>query len=370
MVAATPPYTTATSMSRAGSPSPLSQPPSPPTTHNRRPHDANRDSAENANTPLTPSPRYVGWVAEAVAPLEGFIDESVDPRDFYCDLREIAHTENGSVLAAALVPDAPIHRLKLPSPVKTRDARDIANGRRVLVAVKCLALLPGENARVERLRRECELLRGLWCEQMVGMDALYVDLVEDALWIRSELMEGRLTDMIRRIPDGLRLQEPPVMARLASDMLHALVYLQGYSIAHGDLCSENLFINGKGVLKVAGFSNAVRVTPLATDVVAPEVHDSFKFDVWCVGAIVWEMAEAPPPPFDPWPVARLPPVNKLYPAWLQDFLNECFVPAVIRPSPKELLEAIWIQRACGRPIVKRLVSSFRSIEATRPASVT
>jgi p21-activated kinase 1 len=121
-------------------------------------------------------------------------------------------------------------------------------------------------------------------------------------------------------------------------MLHALVYLQGHSIAHCDLRSENLFINGEGVLKVAGFSNAVRVTPLVTDVGAPEVHDSLKFDVWCVGAIVWEMAEAAPPFFDPRAAARLPPVNKLYPAWLQDFVNLCFVPAVIRRSPKELLE--------------------------------
>jgi hypothetical protein len=33
------------------------------------------------------------------------------------------------------------------------------------------------------VRRELEVLRGPWCEHVLGMDALYVDLVEDALWI-------------------------------------------------------------------------------------------------------------------------------------------------------------------------------------------
>jgi hypothetical protein len=45
------------------------------------------------------------------------------------------------------------------------------------------------------VRRELEGLRGLWCEHVLGMDALYVDLVEDALWIRMKLMEHNLADM-------------------------------------------------------------------------------------------------------------------------------------------------------------------------------
>ncbi|KAJ7938400.1 hypothetical protein B0H13DRAFT_1141228 [Mycena leptocephala] len=73
--------------------------------------------------------RYAGWVAAAVAPLEEFIDEPVDPREFYGELQEIAEGESGSVYAAALIPDAPIHKLKLPPLVKARDADEISKGR-------------------------------------------------------------------------------------------------------------------------------------------------------------------------------------------------------------------------------------------------
>lgn len=64
-------------------------------------------------------------------------------------------------------------------------------------------------------------------------------------------------------------------------MLQALDYLQEHSIAHRDLRSENVLLNRDGVLKLTGFSDAIRVTPetpLATDVVgvvywqAPEVR--------------------------------------------------------------------------------------------------
>ncbi|KAF7345122.1 Kinase-like protein [Mycena venus] len=262
----------------------LSSPTSPrsaPTSNNPWPHNANRESEVSAHTPLTPAQRYVGWVAEAVAPLQEFIDEPVDPREFYCGFQEIAQGQNGSVFAATLVPDAPIHRLRLPPLLKERDAEDVAKGRNVLVAVKRIALLPGENSRLLNLRRECELLRGLSCEQVLGMDALYVDFVADELWIRMELMERTLADMIWLVHEGLRLREARVMARVASDMLHALDYLQEHSIAHRNLCSDNVLLNRDGVLKLTGFSDAIRVTPetpLATDVVgivywqAPEVR--------------------------------------------------------------------------------------------------
>jgi hypothetical protein len=169
-------------------------------------------------TPLTPAQRYAGWVAAAVAPLEEFIDEPVDPREFYGELQEIAEGESGSVYAAALIPDAPIHKLKLPPLVKARDADEISKGRGVLVAIKSVALLPGGSQKLVDVRKELGLLQGLKCEQILGMDALYVDVEDDALWIRMELMERSLADVVGLVEDGLRLQEPRIMARFANDV--------------------------------------------------------------------------------------------------------------------------------------------------------
>ncbi|KAJ7153517.1 kinase-like protein [Mycena crocata] len=331
-----------------------------------------------AQTPVTPAHRYAGWVAAAVAPLEDFIDEPIDPRDFYSDLQEIAEGESGSVYAAALIPSAPINRLKLPPLLKARDADDVANGRRVLVAIKSVGLLPGGSQKLTDLQHECGLLRGLWCEQVIGMDALYVDLVEDALWIRMELMERSLADVVGLVDEGLRLQEPRIMGRFASDMLQALDYLQKHHIAHRDLRSDNLLLNSEGMLKLTDFSNAVLVTPetpLSTDPVgvvywqAPEVrsgaYDPLKIDVWSVGATVWELAEAAPPFSDTQqPAERWPPVSDptLYPPSFDDFLRLCSEPAASRPTPGELLETPFVQRACGRPVIVQLLSRCMAIE--------
>ncbi|KAJ6482887.1 kinase-like domain-containing protein [Mycena vitilis] len=340
--------------------------------------EVNRDSGASDVSSLVPAPRYVGWVAAAVAPLREFIDELVDPREFYWDLQEIAEGESGSVFAATLVRDAPILNLKLSLSLKARDAQQLANGRRVLVAVKSVALLPGGSAKLVAVKRECELLRGLRCEQVLGMDALYVDLVEDALWIRMELMERSLADVVGLVDEGLRLQEPRVIARFASDMLLALDFLQTHHIAHRDLRSDNLLLNSEGVLKLADFSTAVLVTPeasLCNDLAgviywqAPEVrsgaYDPLKIDVWSVGATVWELAEAVPPFTDTnWHAERWPALSdpKLYPPAFHEFLRLCSEPAALRPTPGTLLKTPFVQNPCDRPEIVQLLSRCMSLE--------
>ncbi|KAJ7456908.1 hypothetical protein FB451DRAFT_1564329 [Mycena latifolia] len=281
-----------------------------------------------AQTPVTPAHRYAGWVAATVAPLEDFIDEPVDPRDFYCDLQEIAEGESGS----------------LPPLVHARDVDDVENGRRALVAIKSVALLPGGSQKLTDVQRECRLLHGLL----------------DALWIRMELMERSLADVVGLVDEGLRLQEPRIIARFASDMLLALDYLQRHNIAHRDLRSDNLLLNSEGVLKLTDFSNAV---------LAPEVrsgaYDPLKIDVWSVGATVWEIAEATPPFSDTQqPAECWPPVTEpaLYPPAFHDFLRQCSEPAASRPTPKALLQTPFLQKACGRPVIVQLLSRCMAIE--------
>jgi hypothetical protein len=49
------------------------------------------------------------------------------------------------------------------------------------------------------------------------MDELFVDLVDDALWIVMELMERSLADVVALVEEGLMLQER-MIARFARDV--------------------------------------------------------------------------------------------------------------------------------------------------------
>ena len=167
-------------------------------------------------SPMTPSPRYRGWMSEVVAPLGEFIDDAIDPREYYVDLQEIAEGESGSVFAACLV-ETNAHKLRLPPLVKARDADNINKGRQTLVAIKNVPILPSGSPKLDDLQRELTVTRGVWHENVLGMDALYVDLVEDSLWIRMELMERSLADVIGLVEEGLMLQDR-MIARFASDV--------------------------------------------------------------------------------------------------------------------------------------------------------
>jgi p21-activated kinase 1 len=136
-----------------------------------------------------------------VAPLEEFIDEATDPRELYFDLQEIAEAESGSVYAA---------RVAKPEALGLR--ADVS-----FVAIKNIPILPSGTQKLVDLREELTLIRGVLHENVLTMDALYVDLVEDSLWIRMELMERSLADVVGLVAEGLMVQER-MIARFASDV--------------------------------------------------------------------------------------------------------------------------------------------------------
>ncbi|KAF6741373.1 STE/STE20/PAKA protein kinase [Ephemerocybe angulata] len=334
-------------------------------------------TAMPSGTPLSPFQRYRGWLSEVVAPLEDYIDEIVDPRDHYLDLKEIAEGESGSVYSARLThKDA--GRLRLPPLVKARDAEDIANGREILVAIKSVAIVPSGSPKLTDLRHELSLMRGLSQDNLISLDALYVDLLEDTLWIRMELMERSLADVVALVDGGLILPDR-TMARFASDILRGLEYLQEHNMAHRDIRSDNLLVNKQGVLKITDFANAVQVPadyPMREDAAgvlywqAPEVrnppYNVLKIDVWSLGATVWEMSETQPPFADTnqfadrWPSVQQPEMHS--PAF-HDFLRLCSEPAATRPTATELLKSAFIRDACGRPVIVHLLSQCLAIEA-------
>lgn len=202
----------------------VSDEPSPPTPEPPAVVTTPGGSSSVPPTPLTPAQRYPGWLSGVVKPLSSFIDEATEPRDHYTDLQEIAEGESGSIFAARLVPTN-ADKLRLPKDVRKRDAAELKKGEPVLVAIKIIAIAPpsseqqrtSEAQKLVDLERELKLMRGLWHENVLGLDALYVDLAEDTLWVRMELMERSLADIVGLVVDGLMLQDR-MLARFARDV--------------------------------------------------------------------------------------------------------------------------------------------------------
>ncbi|EJF57489.1 kinase-like protein [Dichomitus squalens LYAD-421 SS1] len=321
--------------------------------------------SSSSPSPNSPVPAYPGWLSAVVAPLKSFINDRLDPRDLYTDLREIAEGESGSVYAARVLASP-------TSPEKKPDS---------FVAIKNIAIMPSGSPKIDDLQRELTLMKGLSHPHILTMDALYVDLVEDSLWIRMELMERSIADVIALVEEGIDLSEK-IMAQIARDVVDALCYLQSNCIAHRDVRSDNLLVDKDGVVKLADFSNAVQVTqsdPICCDPAgvpywqAPEIrrggsYNALKVDVWSLGATIWELAETEPPFSDiadprqfgtELPSLRQP---EIYSRSLHDFLNLCSSSSSSRPDPHDLLSTSFIRNLSGRRPIIDLLAECRDIE--------
>ena len=188
-------------------------------------------------SPLSPYQRYEGWVTKVVEPLSEFIDECVDPRNHYLDLQEIGESASGSVYKA-MVNQHPDPSLigtltKLPVCVREADEKEKAMGIMTLVAIKSVAILPGGSEKLEDVRKELTLLKELSSamvrqENILWWDAVYVDLQDDALWIRMELMERSLADVVGLVGGGLILHDR-MIARFASDVSLSFLSIVDYT---------------------------------------------------------------------------------------------------------------------------------------------
>ena len=190
----------------------------------------NRVMTPDRITPITPAPRYRGWLSEVVKPLEDFIDEAIDPREYYIDLQEIAEGESGSVFAARIASHKDMTKLRLDPGLVHQDREVLDSGEPVAVAIKSVAIVPSGSPKLLELERELKLMQGLSHEYILGMDALYVDLVEDSLWIRMELMERSLADVVSLVDSGLVLLDR-MIARFASDVSYSSILYRRYLTA-------------------------------------------------------------------------------------------------------------------------------------------
>jgi serine/threonine protein kinase len=145
-----------------------------------------------------------------------------------------------------------------------------------LVAIKSVPILPSGSPKLTDLKKELEIMRNVKHANILTMDGLYVDLTEDSLWIKMELMERSLADVVALVEEGVTIPEK-VIARFASDVscfivliawyshtqiLGALIYLQNLGIAHRDLRSDNLLLNKDGLLKLGLSPQILRILSL------------------------------------------------------------------------------------------------------------
>ncbi|KAI0070969.1 kinase-like protein [Panus rudis PR-1116 ss-1] len=335
---------------------------------------------------MVPSPVYPGWVQVVVEPLRDFIDEKADPREMFEELVEIAEGESGSVYAARVVAS------KFPSSSSTSSTSASSatspgtpTSTPTHVAIKQITLLPPSSSSTPQqklldLAHELNLLSSLSHKSILRMESLYIDIVEDSLWVRMELMDRSLADIIGLSGEGIVLQEKH-MAQVASDVLSALAYLQETGIAHRDVRSDNLLVRADGLVKIADFSNAVKVdvkNPIRTDPTgvifwqAPEMrtgsYNALKVDVWSLGATVWEMAQGEPPFSNVTDIKQLgdrwEPLDQpeTYSRSFHDFLHFCSEPTESRPDPHELLNTPFIRGAGGHTYIMQLLTHCRTIE--------
>jgi len=143
--------------------------------------------------------------------------------------------------------------------------------------------------------------------------------------------------------------------------------------------SDNALVSKEGFVKLADFSNAVRVDVndrYREDNVgviywqAPEVrrgpYDVLKVDVWSLGATIWELTEGATPFEDEeeGPGDRFPTLSDESNVTMDllDFLSLCELEARKRPTAKRLLEVPFVKSACERGQIVHLLAQARHLE--------
>jgi p21-activated kinase 1 len=150
---------------------------------------------------------YKGWVASVISPFGEFIDLHVNPRHLYVQLQKIAEGPGGTILHVARLAPANFERRALPHDLTEYDEDDIRLSCSTLVAIKSVPIMPTGSSRLWEVLRELRIMSSIQSENILHMDALYVDPVEDALWIRMELMSRTLSSVIELNGAGLVLSD-------------------------------------------------------------------------------------------------------------------------------------------------------------------
>ena len=125
------------------------------------------------------------------------------------------------------------------------------------------------------------------------------------LWIVLELMHCSLAHFLAQHAEGL---PEPLIAYVAFELLQGLYCLHKQHRIHRDIKSDNILLSVEGEVKLADFGHSVQLTRLQRNRrsvvgtaywMAPELIHSepygVKVDVWSLGIVLLELAEAQPP---------------------------------------------------------------------------
>lgn len=158
---------------------------------------ANDDSPEHASGDDTQA-EAKNELPLVLLPLREYIYIEYEPREMFSNLQEVAQGQYGSVYAAHMASGV----LGSPDPV---------------VAVKKVPIPANGTPKIGQLRHELGLMSLVRHKHILAADGLFFDFADDTLWIRMELMERSLADVLDLSEVGLVLEEH-VIARFASDV--------------------------------------------------------------------------------------------------------------------------------------------------------
>ncbi|KAJ7134097.1 hypothetical protein C8R46DRAFT_1015115, partial [Mycena filopes] len=279
---------------------------------------------------------YGGWVSSAISPLSAQIDLQVNPRDHYVDLQDISDGPGGTTLYVARVVPDQHERLALPADVRERDERDFLAGRPTFVALKSVPILPTGGPIVDEVLRELTVTAGVHSDNILRLEALYVDPLEDALWIRMELMTRTLASVIELSSAGLVLSDR-VIAGCVKDILAALEALRQSGFTLRNITSRKMLLSSNGALKLTNLS-------------AAEESRDISGAAATLGSLVLDMA------------GHRSTVQTARGAAFYEFLQMCFNPSVTEFGFQRLIESTFIIEACERAQLAQLVVQCTAFE--------
>ena len=247
-----------------------------------------------------------------------------------------------------------------------------------MVAVKEIALRRLDDRSRRALRLEIDLLTELGAHENV-VELRGVVEHDDYVYVVLELAEnGSLASLVKPTKFGPCSE---ALARVyVRQILEGLAHVHARNVVHRDVKGANVLTTKDGVVKLADFGAALRVSPehergdadesrsIELDVqgtpywMAPEAIEArdpgkpagFASDVWSVGCVTLELITGAPPYFDMPPMPAMfaivddkrPPLPERISPDLRDFLKQCFQkdPAK-RPSARRALAHAWLRDA-------------------------
>ncbi|KAI9717479.1 MAG: hypothetical protein M1828_007179 [Chrysothrix sp. TS-e1954] len=225
------------------------------------------------------------------------------------------------------------------------------------VAIKQIKLADIPNSELRVIMMEIDLLKELHHPNIVKYQG-FVKTPESLCIVLEYCENGSLHSICKnfgKFPENL-------VALYMAQVLHGLIYLHEQGVIHRDIKGANILTTKEGLVKLADFGVATKVTgPSEASVVgtpywmAPEVVElsgaTTASDIWSLGCTVIELLDGKPPfhKLDPMPALfRIvnddhPPLPESISSTVQDFLMQCFQKDPnLRVSARKLLKHPWI----------------------------